>query len=97
MTFTATPSPTPTVTPEQLCWVYVQNVAGVNIRREANIFSDLLLSVPQGTALRVVGLTTGGDNHVWYEVVVETEDGMLRGWVRSDVVEELTACPAAVP
>jgi hypothetical protein len=30
---------------------------------------------------------------LWYRVRVITEQGVIFGWVRSDLVEELTPCP----
>jgi hypothetical protein len=30
---------------------------------------------------------------LWYRVRVVTEQGIIYGWVRSDLVKELTSCP----
>lgn len=94
-TFTPTPSTTPTPTPDVLCWVFVQNPAGVNVRREPGLSAALLVAAPQGTAMRVRRTLLDAEGRQWYFVELELRAGVVReGWVLSDVVAELTACPA---
>ncbi|NDJ75187.1 MAG: SH3 domain-containing protein, partial [Chloroflexi bacterium] len=99
-TFTSTPIPTatstPTITPtaEVLCIVFVTGSNAVNLRAQPSIASSLVFSVPLGGQLEVLGQAISPDDGlVWYRVRTFVEDSVVVGWVRADVVTQLTSAP----
>jgi len=98
-TATATPTPTATATPSLtptpiLCWVFVENPDGVNLRLEPALSAPVLLAVPGRTVLTVLDMAHGDDGLVWYYARVRFDNRVFRdGWVLRDVVVELTNCP----
>lgn len=54
-----------------------------NIRKEPNASSAALGSVKSGEAVTITGQTTGADNNIWYQVVVNADS---KGFIRSDLV-----------
>ncbi len=55
----------------------------VNIRKEPSTSSEVVGSTESGKTVTVNGKTTGGDNRVWYQVVV---DASTVGYIREDLI-----------
>jgi hypothetical protein len=91
---TLTPTITPTPTPATLCLVFVQNAAGVNVRREPTLTANVVWSAEQGTGMRVIRVAPDASGLRWYLVEIEMEGpNVVRGWVLSTVVAAITECP----
>ncbi len=87
-TLTYTPSTTPT--PTYLCRVFVD--AGINIRSEPN-GPVVIHNTGQRQRMDVLDQRIGSDNALWFLVEFEVGQSNIRGWVRGDVVDEVTECP----
>ena len=59
----------------------------VNVRKNCNTDSSVVASVPQGTALTIIGQATGTDSKVWYQVSFISDNAEVTGFVRSDLVQ----------
>jgi hypothetical protein len=93
-TITATPSISPT--PPALCRLIVGGSNGIFMRDEATTNSPVAAVLPVGLtmdALERQTQTNRPDGPLWYRVRVVVEQGIVYGWVRSDLVQELTPCP----
>ena len=102
LTFTTTPSPTitpiPSVTPTppNLCRVLVLGPNTINLRSRATTGGSLLARINPGTTMDVLeqrrqeGLLEGP---IWYRVRVQLDDSQTIGWIRQDLVSQLTECP----
>ncbi len=92
---TETPTVTPTPTPESLCWVFVQNEVGVNVRQQASLTAPIVWSAEMGTAMQVRRIEADAQGRRWYQVTVDRAgQGEIRGWVLGEVVVEILPCPA---
>ena len=66
------------------------------MREEATTNSPVAAVLPVGLtmdALERQTQTNRPDGPLWYRVRVIVELGIVYGWVRSDLVQELTPCP----
>lgn len=94
-TATATATSTPSMTPTPfLCWVFVENPAGVNIRQTPERNATVVLAVPERTVLTVLEARIDAAGQTWFFVRARRDDGatQAQGWVLRDVVVELTTC-----
>lgn len=92
-TLTYTPSITPT--PSYLCLISV--AAGVNVRRAPGPLEQRWTTTTVRTRMEVLDQQIGTDNQRWFQVYFEDDQGNVTGWVRADMVEEITDCPAYAP
>lgn len=58
----------------------------LRIRSDPNAGGDIIVAVPTGTGLEVIGGPEQADNFTWYEVQL-TDDEEVSGWVASDFLE----------
>jgi hypothetical protein len=80
---TSTPTSTPTETPTPTATVVTARVDypyGLNLRREADTTSELLLFVPAGTDVILLDGRVTNDDLIWQQVSVE---GVV-GWVLAE-------------
>lgn len=94
---TNTPEPTdtasPTATPEALCRIMTNGSA--NVRAQPSTQNSItVFTVSRGQAMNVLGQTRGQDGQRWYRVRFQVEDSEIVGWVRFDLVTEITECPS---
>lgn len=92
-TNTATFTPTLTPTPAPLCLLRVNRILAVNVREESNASSPLVVQMPNNTNMEAYDQEIGFDLLVWYFIEVEIDGEDYEGWVRSDLVEQVTPCP----
>jgi tetratricopeptide (TPR) repeat protein len=103
-TVTPTPSDTPTTTltpsitptPPELCRLIVKGPNGIFMREQATTNSPVAAVLPVGQTMDALERTTQvgrPDGPLWYRVRVNLQEGLVFGWVRSDLVDELTPCP----
>lgn len=92
-TNTATFTPTLTPTPAPLCLLRVNRILAVNVREESNASSPLVVQMPNNTNMEAYDQEIGFDLLVWYFIEVEVDGEFYEGWVRSDLVEQVTPCP----
>ncbi len=92
-TFTWTPSITPT--PSILCMVFA-NTQAVNVRAEPSPVAVRIFTVDLGQALEVLDQQLGRDNQRWFQVRFRVGQSVITGWVRADLVQEVSdaPCPA---
>lgn len=98
-TYTPTPTdtntprpPTLTPTPRILCQVRVDAVSAA-VRAEPDPVATIVNYAAEGRRMDVLGTRIGVDNQNWLQVEFSVGDAMIRGWVRADLLEELTECP----
>ncbi len=89
VTFTATFTPTPA----PICQLRINRVLEVNLRAESNASSELVVQMPNNTTMDVYAQEIGFDGLIWFFVEVTVEEVEYEGWVRSDLVEQVTPCP----
>lgn len=100
-TITSTPTetftPTITTTPQALCRIIVNNSEPIFLREEPTTVAASLASLPFGTQMDAIERTPQRGQPtapLWYRVRVSFADGrQLEGFVRSDLVGEVTPCP----
>ncbi len=103
-TVTPTPSDTPTITltpsitptPPELCRLIVKGPNGIFMREQATTNSPVAAVLPVGQTMDALERATQvgrPDGPLWYRVRVNLQEGLVFGWVRSDLVDELTSCP----
>jgi tetratricopeptide (TPR) repeat protein len=97
---TATLSPTPTdtpiasPTPAPLCRVIAAGGDGANIRSRATVNSDRVGFLRQGIAVDVLEQSREVQTGVvWFRISFSLDGAIIVGWIRSDTVIQLTACP----
>jgi hypothetical protein len=92
-TDTLTPSLTPT--PLILCQVAVINssiFAYVRARPTQN--SQIITEVTVGQKMDVLEQRNGADDgRIWFRVTFNVEGNRVEGWLRSDLVSQITTCP----
>ncbi|MBN1681411.1 MAG: SH3 domain-containing protein [Anaerolineae bacterium] len=88
-----TPTPSLTPTPRILCIVSIPS--GINIRTQPSSTAEVLHNVAYGQRQRmnVLQQRIGEDNQLWFRGELKIDDAEITGWVRADLVEELTDCP----
>ena len=92
-TRTNTPEPpTLTPTPRILCQVRVDSTAAA-VRTEPSLSASVINYAPQSQRMDVLATRIGADNQNWLQVEFSVGEAMVRGWVRADLLEELTDCP----
>ncbi len=91
-TATFTPSFTPTPTP--VCSVRNNRSAMINVRSEAFAGSDLVAQLPIAAEVDVYAVSeqVDPDGYLWYYIETVVDDAPITGWIREDVVDELTPC-----
>ncbi|MEQ8672629.1 MAG: hypothetical protein RLP44_19250 [Aggregatilineales bacterium] len=93
-TSTATFTPTFTPTPAPVCSVRNNRDALINVRTEAFAGSDLVAQLPIAAEVDVYAVsdTVDPDGYYWYYIETELDGAPIAGWLREDVVDELTPC-----
>ena len=92
---TGTPSAELTVTPiAPAGYVYVISIAGLNMRADHTVSSNMLATLANGQRLQTNGLGLGPDDQGIQWLNVKTDDGTL-GWVAVDYVS--TKLPSVSP
>jgi len=91
---TPAPSPTPTVVGE------IRSTERVNLREGPGFNNPIVLCVPSGTQLGVIGMQQDNEGRLWYKVVYTDENGdEQRLWVLARLVitdyEQVIAQPPA--
>ncbi len=100
-TFTATATDTPTLTPTitptppYLCRVFVETGQGaINVRTRPDVNATRIGTLPVGVAADVLEQQRDPFGSVWYNVNATIEgSATINGWLRSDTVVQITACP----
>ncbi len=93
-TETLTPSITPT--PPELCRLIVLGAQGIFLREEPTPVSNSIVVLNVGQTMDALertqqrGIASGP---IWYRVRVNLSDRQVEGWVRADLVQEITTCP----
>jgi tetratricopeptide (TPR) repeat protein len=93
---TVTSTPTVTPTPPELCRLIVVGPQGIFLREEPTPVSNSIAVLNIGQVMDALERTNqrGIDNGpLWYKVRVLLPDRQAEGWVRSDLVSEITECP----
>jgi tetratricopeptide (TPR) repeat protein len=91
---TITETPTPTATLVVQCRVYVGRLDGVNVRSRAAVASTLIAYIPEGQALDVLGIENNlTEGSQWYRIQANIDGSTVQGWIRADLVVEITDCP----
>ena len=91
---TPIPSDTPTITPSPafLCRVFVND--RVNIRSRPSTNAQRVTTVERNEAMNVIEQRIGDtDGQPWFRVSVDIEGASVEGWLRADLVVEITECP----
>ncbi len=73
---TRTPTVTPTVTPTAAG--VIRSTENVNLRSGPGTNYDIVLSVPPGTEVGVLGMQTDANGREWYKVALTDKDGEVR-------------------
>lgn len=95
-TGTDTPIPSPTLTPLRLCQVVVIGSDGIFMRSRPTTNSTRLAIIQTGKALEVLEQSREADTDngpIWYRVRMTIDDSESLGWVRADLVSQITECP----
>jgi hypothetical protein len=88
---TLTPSVTPTLT--ELCRVFVAENEPINVRAQASAQSTLVGRIPPDTAMPVLRQQrSSADGRIWFYVSASIEGARIEGWVRSDLVIQMSDC-----
>lgn len=83
---TRTPTPTPSATPT--VEGRIRSTENVNLREGPGTNYEIVLSVPPGTTLGVLGRQTDARGHDWYKVAYIDDDGELQNlWVFATLVD----------
>jgi len=94
---TKTPTVTPTITPTPpfLCRVFVEMGQGsINVRTRPDVNSTRIGTLPVGVAANVLELQRDAGGSIWFNVSATIESSAtINGWLRSDTVVQMTACP----
>jgi tetratricopeptide (TPR) repeat protein len=87
-TFTPTISPTPPI----LCAVAVLRDP-VAVRVKPSPVSDMLTLAKPNQRMDVMEQRVGDDNRVWFRVQFPLNSLIIQGWVRADLVTQISNCP----
>ncbi len=93
-TETVTPSITPT--PPELCRLIVLGAQGVFLRTQPTPVSESVAVLNVGVIMDALERTTQlglANGPLWYRVRVKLSDRTVEGWIRADLVSEVTSCP----
>ena len=94
LTPTLTDTPIASPTPAPLCRVIAATQDGANIRSRPTVSSDRVGFMRQGIAVDVLEQTREiSTGIIWFRVVFALDGATIVGWIRSDTVIQLTACP----
>ena len=89
-----TDTPTHTPTPLFLCEVRIGNASSVRIRSLASTTADQVAILDPGTEMMVLEQRVGiSDGFVWFRIQAELGDSQVIGWLRADLVDQITECP----
>lgn len=81
-TLTTTPSPTATIAGE------IRSTENVNLREGPGTDYTIVISLPSGTELGVLGIQTNANGQDWYKVAYEDEDGDISSaWIFASLVD----------
>lgn len=92
-TATHTPTPTFTPTPAVLCEVRVTVGSGAIIRSEPSITSAQVTAVSPRTDLEIFDVARDADGFIWFFTDDVVDGDPVEGWMRIDLVTQLTPCP----
>jgi tetratricopeptide (TPR) repeat protein len=95
-TSTATLTPSITPTPPELCRLIILGPQGIFLREEPTPVANSVAVLNAGQQMDALERTSqrGIENGpIWYRVRVLLESGQVEGWVRADLVREVTICP----
>ncbi len=87
-TFTPTVSPTPPI----LCTVAVLRDS-VAVRRRPTVAAEAILLAKPNQRMDVLEQRRGDDDRIWFRVQFILDGLIIQGWVRSDLVTQLSSCP----
>jgi len=91
---TLPPSETPSITPTTtfLCRVFVND--NVRVRSRPSTSADVIITATRNTAMEVLEQRISDtDGLVWYRVRLQLEGATVEGWLRGNLVVEITECP----
>jgi hypothetical protein len=92
---TPTETPTPTATLVIQCRIYIGRLDGINVRSRPSTQAALVGFLPSGSTADVLAIESGAQdaNQLWYRISADIEGATLQGWIRADLVVEVTDCP----
>jgi len=100
VTYTPTDTPTTTLTPtitptkDVLCEVYIPGPESANVRPSPSVQAARIGAIPPNTVAAVTGQQVGSqDGRLWYLLTATIGSATVTGWVRSDIVTPVSACP----
>jgi uncharacterized protein YraI len=83
----ATATPTRTLTPTATVEGVIRSTENVNLRSGPSLDYPVVVSVPPGTPLGVLGIQTDAQNRTWYKVAYDDDGEMRYLWIFSNLVE----------
>jgi hypothetical protein len=83
----ATPTPTPTLTPTPTVQGVIRSTENVNLRSGPSLNYPVVVSVPPGTELGVLGIQTDSQNREWYKVAYLDDGEVEYLWIFANLVE----------
>ncbi len=88
----ASPSPTPT-SPDPDTRYGITNTKGVNVREKASAKAGIALQIKDMASVVFIILEDEevSDTETWFKVEIEDGEDTITGFIRSDLVDELTA------
>jgi hypothetical protein len=82
-----------TATLSELCRVFVAEDEAINVRARPSAQATLVGRIPPDTAMPVLRQERSStDGRVWFYVSANIEGARIEGWVRSDLVIQMTDC-----
>jgi hypothetical protein len=77
-----------------LCEVRV-GANAVRVRTRPNSAADSTAVLQPDEQMIVLEQRIGEeDNQLWFRVQLQKDDALITGWIRADLLEEVTDCPA---
>jgi hypothetical protein len=71
-----------------------QGAVNVNVRTRPDVNSTRIGTLPVGVAADVLELQRDAGGSIWFNVSATIESSAtINGWLRSDTVVQMTACP----
>jgi uncharacterized protein YgiM (DUF1202 family) len=83
----ATATPTRTLTPTPTVQGVIRSTENVNLRSGPSLDYPVVVSVPPGTPLGVLGMQADSQNREWYKVAYDDDGEMRYLWIYSNLVE----------
>jgi hypothetical protein len=73
--------------------VFVSGNEAINVRAQASAQATLVGRIPAGTAMPVLRQQRStADGRIWFFVSAPIEGARIEGWIRSDLVIQMTDC-----